>query len=83
MQTKLTEVEATLQAKIAELRREAREEVLSVLTTEQRTKLDALTGAEFEFPTANRQRNGRRRGAGGGRNSRPNRSADRPAGDDA
>ena len=87
MRAKAAEAQATLQAKIAELRREAREEVLSVLTSDQRARLDAMTGEAFDFPERDPRADGRRGGRGPGgrdggpggrRQGRPDRDGGRP-----
>ncbi|MEM1303296.1 MAG: hypothetical protein AAGG46_00280 [Planctomycetota bacterium] len=78
MRAKASEVQATLQQKIDELRREAREEVLAVLTPEQRSRLEELTGPQFDMPRGE----GRGRGGPGARREggpgRPDRSSERP-----
>jgi len=46
---KAEEVQAELNKKLTKIRDEARTEILSVLTSEQRAKLDKLMGPKFEF----------------------------------
>lgn len=64
MREKAATAQAELQAKIAELRKAAREEVLSVLTSSQRAKLDALMGEDFTLERQQRQRGQGRRDRG-------------------
>jgi hypothetical protein len=49
LQAKQQEIEASLNEKIAKLRTEAREELFSVLTTEQQAKLKGMIGKPFTF----------------------------------
>lgn len=49
LRKKAEEVQAELQKKIAKIQEEARADILSVLTSEQRSKLDKLMGPKFEF----------------------------------
>lgn len=49
LQKKAEEVRVELQKKTAKLQEEAKNEILSVLTAEQRSKLEKLMGAKFEF----------------------------------
>ena len=49
LRKKAEEVRTELQKKTAKLQEEAKVEILSVLTSEQRSKLDKLMGAKFEF----------------------------------
>lgn len=46
---KAEEVRAEVQKKIAKIQEESRAEILSVLTAEQRSKLEKALGAKFEF----------------------------------
>ncbi|MEM9185995.1 MAG: hypothetical protein AAGB00_05800 [Planctomycetota bacterium] len=63
MQKKAQEEQERLQAKIQELRAAARDEILTVLTPEQRAKYDELVGKPFEM----QQGGGFGRGGFGGR----------------
>jgi hypothetical protein len=49
LQKKAEEVRADVQKKIAKIQEDARAEVLSVLSSEQRAKLEKLLGPKFEF----------------------------------
>jgi Spy/CpxP family protein refolding chaperone len=49
LRKKATEVQAELDKKIAKLRAEAQAEVLTVLSTDQRAKLEKMIGTKFEF----------------------------------
>jgi hypothetical protein len=49
LEAKQREIQAALQEKIAKLQTEAREELFTVLTTEQQAKLKAMTGKPFTF----------------------------------
>jgi Spy/CpxP family protein refolding chaperone len=73
LQQKSEDVQKDLQAKIRQARIDARNQLLDVLTPEQRAKLDALMGTQFDLPEPNFNPNGGQpgnRGAGGrlGRN---------------
>ena len=57
------QVEQEMQQKIAQLRTDARNQLLEVLTTEQRAQLNAMMGTEFDLPEAGPGWQGR----GGGR----------------
>jgi hypothetical protein len=46
------QVELEMQQKIAQLRTDARNQLLEVLTSEQRAQLNAMMGAEFDLPEA-------------------------------
>lgn len=50
LEQRAAEVQQELQDKIAQLRLEAREKMLDVLTAEQRTKLNSLMGDSFALP---------------------------------
>lgn len=67
MQQKAAEAQRELEEKIQQLRLEAREKVLSVLTTSQRTKFDELVGEPFEMqpPQFGRGQRGGNFGRGG------------------
>ena len=79
---KAEEVRAELAKKIAKLQEETKNEILSVLTTEQRAKLDKAMGAKFEFSQP--QFGGGPGGPGGQGNRGGNRAAplQRPANGD-
>ena len=62
---KADEVKEDLEEKIAALREEARDEILSVLTSEQQQQIKEMMGDKFEF--ARPESGGRRGGPGGGR----------------
>jgi Spy/CpxP family protein refolding chaperone len=49
LRKKAEEVRTELQKKTAKLQEEAKVEILSVLTAEQRSKLDKMLGSKFEF----------------------------------
>ncbi len=60
------EIEKELEKEIAELRRKARQRLLSKLKRQQRQQVEELLGSPFEFPTQQEQPNKRkRRGAAG------------------
>lgn len=65
---KAEEVRAELAKKTAKLQEEAKTEILSVLTAEQRSKLEKLLGAKFEFTPPQFGQ-----GAGGGAGGQPGR----------
>lgn len=73
LRKKAAEVQAELQEKIAALQKEAREKVLTVLTADQRAKLDEMMGTQIELKQP------RRGGLGGGGRGGP-RGGGRPAG---
>jgi hypothetical protein len=66
------QVQQDLNAKIQQLRLDARKQLLEVLTTEQRAKLEGMMGAEFAVPEPQFGPPGRggRFGADGGRRNR-------------
>ena len=71
LQAKAAEVQQKLNEKIQQLRADAREEILGVLTAEQRAKYDALVGKPFEMPQRDfRRGGGRDRGERGDRGRR-------------
>jgi Spy/CpxP family protein refolding chaperone len=76
LQKKAEEVRAELQKKIAKIQEESRAEILSVLTAEQRSKLEKALGAKFEFTPQQFGGQGGRGGAGGGRTAPLTRPAD-------
>ena len=53
LRKKAEEVQAELNKKLTKLRDEARAEVLSVLTAQQRAQLDKMMGPKFEFSPPN------------------------------
>ncbi len=71
VQDKAIQVKEDLEKKIEELRRTAREDVLSVLSSDQQAQIKKMMGDSFEFE----QQRGRTRGIGG----RPVRGLDRRA----
>jgi len=73
LRDKSQQVEQDLRKKIADLRRQAQEELISLLSAEQQAKYRELVGAPFEFPAPQRQP-----GQPGGR-GRPGGRPDRPA----
>jgi Spy/CpxP family protein refolding chaperone len=76
LQQKSEQVQQDLQAKIRQLRLDARTQLLDVLTAEQRTKLEALMGTQFDLPEPNFNPNGGQFGnRGGGRLGRGGRGA--------
>lgn len=93
LREKAREVEAKLQEKMAAARAEAREEMLTVLTAEQRATLDEMTGTPFTLPEPPQfgrggdrggfDRGGDRgdRGPRGGREGRPGEGRGRRGGD--
>lgn len=70
MRAKAAAAQAELQKKIQELRQAAQEEILSVLTSEQRAKYDELVGKPFEMPRRQFRGRGERGGRGGERGGR-------------
>lgn len=71
MREKAEKVQEDLRRKIANLTKQAEEEVISVLSPSQRAKFKELMGDEFEFSAPNlRQGMGQQRGAGGDRGGR-------------
>jgi Spy/CpxP family protein refolding chaperone len=78
---KAEEVRAEVQKKIAKIQEESRAEILSVLTAEQRSKLEKLLGAKFEFSPPQFGPGGTGGGPGGQGNRGPggNRPLQRPA----
>jgi Spy/CpxP family protein refolding chaperone len=74
------QVQQDLQDKIRQLRLEARNQLLEVLTAEQRAKLDAMMGEEFAVPEPDFGRFRRGGPFGGGRGGRDrDQDAPRPA----
>lgn len=67
IQEKAESVKVDLEKKIEALRESAREEVLSVLTSEQQSKIKEMLGDSFEFE---QRGGGRGRGGAGGRGNR-------------
>jgi hypothetical protein len=53
IQQKADQVQQDLQAKIRQARLDARNQLLDVLTTDQRTKLETLMGTQFDLPEPN------------------------------
>ena len=74
LREKQEEVQKKLQEKIAKLNQEAEDEVLSVLSSEQRKKYKEMVGDKFEFQNnfgrGQRGQRGQRGGGGGGRGGR-------------
>jgi Spy/CpxP family protein refolding chaperone len=73
------QVQKDLQEKISQLRLEARNQLLEVLTTEQRAKLESMMGAQFALPEPQFGGPGGRGGRGfgfGGRGGRGGRGGD-------
>ena len=72
LRQKSEEVQKELQEKIRQLRTDARNQLMDVLTSEQRAKLESMMGDQFNLPenAAGPPRFGRR----GGRNGRGNRA---------
>jgi Spy/CpxP family protein refolding chaperone len=68
LQQKSEQVQQDLQTKIRQARLDARNQLLDVLTAEQRAKLETLMGAKFDLPEPNP--NGGQFGNRGGRGSR-------------
>jgi len=66
LQERAEQVQQDLQEKINQLRIDARNQLLEVLTTEQRAKLEAMMGAQFELRDAGPGGRGGRGGRGGG-----------------
>jgi Spy/CpxP family protein refolding chaperone len=87
LREKQEEIQKDLDAKIGQLRVEARNQLLEVLTPEQRAKLTSLMGADFALPEQRfgPPQGGRGgRGFGGGRGGRGGRGGDgRPGGNAA
>jgi len=67
LQQKAEEVKADMDKKIEDLRESAREEILSVLTSDQQAKIKEMMGDSFEFDKRDRGRGGPRRGGPGAR----------------
>jgi Spy/CpxP family protein refolding chaperone len=68
LQQKSAQVQQDLQAKIRQARLDARSQLLDVLTTDQRAKLESLMGTQFDLPEPNFNPNGGQAGnRGGGR----------------
>lgn len=80
IQDKAEEVKAKLEEDIKELRESAREEVLSVLTSEQQKMIKEMMGDSFEFERDDRGR-GDRGGRGGPGGDRGGRGGPGPGGD--
>lgn len=83
LRDKAREIQAEMQEKMAAARAEARDKLLEVLTSEQRAKLDELTGAPFEmsdppFGPPGFDRGGRRGGRPGPPEGGPGRGRRRP-----
>ena len=76
IEEKAEEVKAGLDKKIEALREEAREEILSVLSSDQQKKIKEMMGDSFEFDRNDRGR-GDRGGRGGDRGDRGGRGGDR------
>lgn len=81
LQKKAEEIRADVQKKVTKIQDEAKAEILSVLTSEQRSKLEKLLGAKFEFSPPQFGGFGGQGGPGGGRPGAPggNRPLQRPA----
>jgi Spy/CpxP family protein refolding chaperone len=79
MVTRAQELQAEMQAKIAQIRQEAQDELKQMLTPEQRSKLEELIGDDFEMPERD-FRGGRDRGQRGG--DRGGRDRGRPQSDE-
>lgn len=62
---KADEVKADLEEKVKELRESAREEILSVLTSDQQKMIKEMMGESFNFERRGRGRGGDRAGRGG------------------
>jgi Spy/CpxP family protein refolding chaperone len=73
LQQKSEEVQKDLLAKIRQARLDARNQLLDVLTPDQKAKLDALMGTQFDLPEGNPNPNGGQPGNRGG--GRPGRGA--------
>lgn len=73
--TKAQELQRELQEKIEQLRNDAREELMDLLTPEQRSKLESMMGSEFQMD--NTDRGGRFGGPGGDRGQRGRRPGGR------
>jgi Spy/CpxP family protein refolding chaperone len=81
LQQKSEQVQQDLQAKIRQLRLDARGQLLEVLTAEQKAKLEALMGTQFDLPEPDPNPNGGQFGnRGGGRQGRAGRGARGAAG---
>lgn len=81
MRKKAEEVRADLQKKMAKIQEEAKAEILSVLTSDQRSKLEKMLGPKFEFSPPQFGGFGGQGGPGGNRGGRPGGNAplQRPA----
>jgi Spy/CpxP family protein refolding chaperone len=77
LREKAREVEASLQEKINAARAEAREEMLTVLTSEQRATLDEMTGTPFNLSEQPQWGRGGDRGDRGDRAERGDRGGRR------
>lgn len=71
------QVQQEMQDKIRQLRADARQKLLEVLTPEQRAKLDAMMGEQFDLP--DRGPRGRMRGQPGGRSGQRRANPSPPA----
>jgi hypothetical protein len=69
LREKAQRIEADLRKKIAELRRQAQDELIALLTPEQQAKYRELVGPPFEFPAPQRPE-GRPENRGGPREKR-------------
>ncbi len=79
MMAKSQELQADVEKKIQKLREEAREELMSVLTPEQRSKLEKMAGDRFDLPPGGGFRGDRGPGGPrGGQGGRPARGSDQP-----
>ena len=70
VEAKAEEVKEKLEKKIAQARKDAQDEILSVLTAEQQSKIKAMLGESFAFEdrgSSRGARGGREGGARGGR----------------
>lgn len=77
MREKAQELQAEMQKKIEAARAEAREQLMEMLTSEQRAKLESMTGEPFEMGQRDRGRGGRER-PDRGRGGRDGRRGGRP-----
>jgi Spy/CpxP family protein refolding chaperone len=77
LREKQEEVQKDLNDKIAQLRLDARKQLLEVLTPEQRAKLEGMMGSEFALPDPQFGPPGGRGGRGFGRGGRGGRNRDR------
>lgn len=78
LREKSQEIQAEMQKKMQAARAEAREQLMQILTSEQRAKLESITGEPFTMTQNGWGRGGRGRGGPGGRGGEGGRRGGRP-----